>query len=1146
MQIKLFISLFLFIFLSFLSAKTYQQRIIPNAWQLIGVNGFHKNINSQFGFVGDGSYATLKDTNDSDDNTTYDRTSTNTINTVATPDTGDVTKSTLGIKILKNITPSLSEIQINFKYNVKDDAKYLNTMYLSSSMTKSKPNIKIEYQSDYEGEEFYIDIADGNTYKGTFSSASTYDNPQVLLMNSTKEYTKISDIFDMNISDNDITDLDNFDVTGAQMSLLSAFPDANLTIFKWNSGDQIWSVYRSDSSVNDFLELEAGQAYWVKIDSEDSIAPGMILGEGKILSSATYDSLADRKWNMLSFNDSYLIDNSSAIFIDENAYNTSGLAIRRSIFINDIIKVPTNISNSNIKVSAYINNYAQVLDMNGTSHWSIRAYPASYPSNGIVLVSDENIEVNATAATQNLFKSIANDDLTTSFYQSLTQMDANADYTMLTSQQLDEYMLALKINKEALLDLPNNGKRKGKLEVTYVGKSAFDIDISAENNIADIALAIEIEMTNNLTIDGIAGVVAFDSDFDGVGDSVILSATDRFLVKDATFAKTYQFSSSGVAETAYISSGVSLVTFSTAANIDTTVANINAIEASTKVSAYVVDKNNSLLMITSDTYRDISILEAANSSQFNIDFYENNNSTKGAVRDIFRIKDLASAPIFDFSEGNVTNWTIAEASITSGANFEGVPQSTLCLSEDLKYMAFQTDDYTIDSPAYDLAELSAPSDGLVIESIFSGVLQDNYIQWQNSDLTMDPQLYNNSDNFNLQKLDRTKGYWVYLATKTANPISISGVSISGGVEQNFDNNFTYAKYEVGEVSNFFDKALSVTVNGLDTSTSGNVYRAEFIIDGKKNALNREGISTVFTSNLNSFETDGLFVREYPSLNKAMQVRVYDGLNNRYTYDISTFNAIKPEVPTVGHLLHPTTNVDYLTISVSGGSTIKIFDGNISDYSAHHNINLIVSSDELSTYAGDYIFNPASSDEVMYATASKPYYDFRVIVANDDDLWSNMRRVFYAPVHKGTHILADTDVVRTDYDSEPVAFNTTGTSHYDWVDGNGDPIDSGVQLRVDDNDTTSNNTNLVMAYYPRNVTIDSSVPATAYLSDDNATVGQLGIITYAPDYVGDVFYIYHSVDEKLYYGVFPASGANDTNATMYPLNLIDSEQSFTKP
>ncbi len=1140
MRIKRFIFLFL-AFFSVINAKTYQVEITPNVWQLVGVNGFHKDSSSQVGFISNGSYATLKDTNDTDDNMTYDRNSSNALNTISTPDTGDVTLSTLGIKILNGVYPKLSAVQINYQYKLKDDALSLYTMYVTSAGTRAKPNIKIEYQSDYEGEPFYISTGDGNTYVGTFSSASTYDKPQLLTLNAVKSYTKITEIFDMNLSDNNLSGLDTFDPGGSEMTKLSAYPDTNLTIFSWSSADQQWNFYRSGSGVSDFTEMEAGRGYWVKLNTNKNTTPGMILGEGGIQGSSTFQSMTDRRWNLLSFDDSYLVDNSSAIFVDSTAYNTSGISIRRGIFHHDIITVPTSICNSDINVSAYINNAIQIMDSNGSSHWNLRAYPATYPASGILLMSDENIDVNATTATINLYKTVGDSTLTTSFFPSLTSETPSTTYTMLTTQQIDEYMLAVKINRDLLLDLPNDGLRKGKLEVGYIDGNTFSIDISAEATFSDIAAAISTDMLANVPNSGDAGAVAIDTDFDGTEDTVVIASTARFTLKDATFVRTYEFLSNGTATMAYVYSDNGFNAFtSVAGDLASTVANINLKEPLSGVSGYVIDGTNDRFMLVSDSFREFNIIEGEADNQYNIISYDNNATVFGAVREVFTIPQLSAGPLFTFSEGNVTNWTIDAASLTSGAVTIGVPKSVSPINDNLNYMAQQVDDFTVDSPAYDLADLD-----LTVENVYGGQLQGGYIYWQSSDLTMDPSIYNKSENFSLHKMNRNRGYWAYLATKAASTISIDSISYSGSIDHFMDNNFTYAKNATGSVSNYFDQTMTVNVDGLDAATSSSVYRAELIIDGKKNALVRQGASSLFVSNLNSFESDGIEVREYPALNKTMQIRVYDGFNNRETFDITNFNTTKPGTPTVAHLIHPTSHIDYLTISLSSGSVIKIFDGNISDYSGYQENNLLVSSDTLTQYSGKYVYNPASNTDVGYGTVGKPYYDLRVIIANSDDLWSDMRRVFWAPVYKGTHILSDDDTPFTDYDSSPVAYSVLGDNPYDWVDGNNDPIDSGVQLRTDDNDTLVDTT-LTMAYKPKNVTIDTSIPYTAYLSDNNATDGQLGIITYASEYQGTVFYIYHKENDKLYYGVFPGNGVNDTNATMYPLTEIDTDQTFSKP
>ena len=1139
MKIK-HIALFVLTLFSVIHAKTYQVEITPNVWQLIGVNGFHKDSASQVGFISNGSYATLKDTNDSADLMTYDRNSSNAINTINTPDTGDVTLSTLGIKIFNGVYPQLTDLRINYEYHIKDEDLSLYTMYLTSAGTNAKPNIKIEYQSDYEGSPFYISTGDGNTYVGTFSSASTYDKPQLLTLNTIKSYTKITEIFDMNISDNDLNNLDNFDPSGVEMTKLNNYPDANLTIYAWDSSGQQWNFYRSGSGFGDFTELEAGRAYWVKLDISEDVKPGMILGEGEILGGTTYQDKTDRRWNLLSFNDSYLVDNASALFIDHSAFQDSGIAIRRGVFVNDIIRVPVEICDSDINVSAFINNALSLSDRNGTSHWNLRAYPATYPASGVVVVSDENIDVNATTATLGLYKSIGDDTLTTSDYPSLTSETSDASYSMITTQQLNEYMFAIKVNQDLVLNLANDGLRKGKLEVRYVNGNTFYIDISAEATLEDIAAKIGTDMLANVPNSGNAGAVAVDMDFDGNSETIIIASTGRFSLKDATFVRTYQYLSKGTNSTAYVYSSNGFNAFTTVANdVVSTAANINAEEGGSGVSAYVIDGANNRLMLVSDSYREFNIIEGETDSQFNIITYDANESIYGAVREIYTIPQMAAGFIPVFDEGNTTLWTVDASDITAGTVSVGVPVSVAPLNDNLGYMAQQVDDYTVDSPAYELADL-----GLMIETIYGGTLFNEYVYWQSSDLTMDPSLYNNSDNFNLQKLNRNRGYWVYLANKSSNTISIDTMDYAGSIDHFMDNNFSYTKEAIGSVSNYFDETISLEIDGLDT-TSSSVYRAEMIIDGKKNTLVRQGYSSTFISNLNSFETDGIEVREYPALNKTMQIRLYDGLNNRYTFDITNFNTTKPGVATVGHLVHPTTHVDYLTFVLNSGSVIKVFDGNISDYYGYQENNLLISSSTLSKYGTKYIYNPASSTDISFGTASKPYYDLRVIVANSDNLWSDMRRIFYAPVYKGTHILSDVDTNSTDYDSSPIAYSVSGDAPYKWVDGNGDPVDSGVQLRTDDTNS-SVTTTLTMSYKPKNVTINTTIPYTAYLSDNNATDGQLGVITYASEYEGTVFYIYHKEDDKLYYGVFPGNGVNDSNTTMYILNEIDTDQTFTKP
>jgi hypothetical protein len=1140
-------------------AKTYQHQVQPRTWTLIGVNGYHKNNTSVATtstldecVAAPSTCITIKDTNDTDDNTTYEHNLTEYLS-VSYPNQGLEKNSTIGLKLLRLNGISISSVTLHYQKREKNTTKAMLAMFVSSFHDRSIPNVKIEFQEDYEGKPFLMTFDSGANYKGVFSSTHSHDKPAILTTNSSATYRKVEDIFDANTDDNNIshldflnpfdqanqaTGLDGKQTTGGRQSL----GDNNLTMYRWNSTLQQWQffVYKAGSLlISDFTKVTAGQAYWTYFDAGEDTNGAFLLGQNEINASGYYaatgtleespnDAMAQRQWNLLSFNESEIIKSSTGIFVNHAAYETVGFKIRRGINIHEEITIPANLCNSEINISAYINNTALVNERNGSNDWNVRAYPADFPDKGIFIVSNDMIDVNISTVN---VQSASGATLTDSQLN-----DYNSTIKLYKTSPLDEHILACRVNEELMFNTPS-ADRKGRI-VGIMLSEQYDVNISRMSDMNDSASLLTSALQNK-DGDGTSQVYSIDTNFDGNTDTLLMASSENFTVQDSTFVRVYEYDGSAGAYTTRIHGSNGFSSFTSDNSIDTTVTNINAIANVTRVVAYKVNKSKNRIITVSDNKIDARIIEDNTISQFTAVDFDKNESTLGAISKVYSGFDLATAVLREFNSTAVGAWDILESQIVSGDQNTGVPYIINAMTDDLRYSPISVREYPLSTPLYDFAETST----LDVEQLISGYSYGPDIFWRYTEITFDPSTWREkADALTLFRVGERNGHWLYLNTKTStNPITYSSDLFTGSMVQTFDNNFTYRSNEIGKVHNSIDKTFMVNIAGLTdatTLTDGSSSTVEAKIAGKKYHMTKVG-STTYSLDLNGFQLEGLNDREFPSLEMGIEITAVDGYSSRKK-SIYHLDNVKPIAPTYYYINDFNSSSFMLDMNSTDLKYVKIFDGNISDLTVEQG-NIMVTSDSLDTNK-TYKINPARFSSITFGTSTNPINDLRVIGVDDNGSFSDMRRVLYAPVYKGSHILENNDTETTIYDTSPIAYNSTGEGFAQYVDGNGAAIDAGVQFLVNDGNSNDGNTSY-MSYNPHtSASLSGGVPNVVTINTENGD--EIGTIGYTTVYEGDVFYVYRQDDnlstQSIYYGVFPtASGALN-------LTAIDSNQTFIKP
>lgn len=1144
-----------------LAGKTFQTELKTGVWQMVGVNGYH-HVDGLALKSGPGpTYYTLTDTDDSDGNVTYDTTLSGASNNNS--DEGNRTYSTVGVQVIPGNDYGLATTSFNYKKRAKNSALSFRTMYVAME-TGSRPLVRIIYQSNYEGDPFYITFDGGLEYLGTFNLEKSYDNPGVfgvaVDVDTNEAVNKIDEIIDMNLSDNNLSNLENFDVDKSSLfaagyngavaggrQTLSGY-DANLTVYRWDSENQKWLIYRSGNSVNqnELTTVTAGQSYWVKVSTSRDTVPGLILGTGHIDDNTTYSStgllqedtgsyLTYRKWNMLSYNDTCLRYTISGMFIHSDFYRNGSFLIRGP-YKDDYITILSNVTDSDLETAAYINNALAVMEANGSISWNMRAYPAaSADGNGIVVISDQLFEVNATADSEGNLTTLAGFSPSHSYELNVTGVGRDGDYHLVESP-LDEYVLAMEFNKDLLLDVGPT-YRQGRLYFTapLYNTAKYDINLSQAGS--------ELSLLNGVTseLPSIAGAFLIDRNLDDANDTILIGATTPFYLQDATYSRIYDYDPTGVATTVTLEGDAGDTTVTTGSTLTQMITNINALEGTTGISAFEINGSASRILLVTDSHRTFALREGGDQDQFYEVFDEGNETAMGAVKQIFGGLSLTDVPLREWNVSAMgTNWTLDRTALLSSDNNVGIPYNLKSKNDDLGYSPYWSEAFPVSNVLTTLrgVESSDFTAGRVRpEAIITGITRsDNTILWRQADLTMDPVNWKNDQfRFNLFNIEKERGYWTYLTSGGKNPLSISGTSFYGDIRYHFVNRFDINESNrTGEVLNYFNQVLDVTIKGLVDSTAieeNESYNVQLYIDGQVYGLTRNGTTDRFTITLNNRDIPQLEVVEEPASQVSLDLVVTDGQGYKITENIP-LDIVRPTPPVYSFREETSSLRGAMNVNCEYTSSIKILEGNVSDTEGDWNELVTTTEHDCSS---NLVFIPVDFDEIIYGTPDKPYYDLRLISVDDSDLYSDMRRVFYAPVYRSTHLLETNASITTD--AEPVYCENNGSNCQHWTDNGGSYTDSGIQLDAMDENVSS------LSYLPKMGTkLNTNL---VYTMDLNTSDGNLtGRVKFMPSYAGEVFYYYHSGVDQLFYGVFP--NGDRTGGSYYVPSPIENNQTFAKP
>ncbi|GHV03805.1 hypothetical protein AGMMS50229_03780 [Campylobacterota bacterium] len=1063
--------------------SAYQQPLTPGVWHLIGVNGFHAGIPIT-GFPAGTLDITIIDTNDTDQNATWDTLADGSPQNQYTFNSGDEIRSTVGLRIVRGSDSLLDKAAINYEKRNKDTSQAMLGMFVASTGEGRRSDLAIYFQEDYKYQEFFAQFDGGLIYRGVFDPKFTIGSPAVLELAKDTTVAGIEEVFDRNLSDNNISLLDRFDMNCEQVNCSGIggrqklTPGDSITAYSWDPNGSLWKIYNSQSGSlsGSFDEFERGQAYWIKIETTSTDPVGLILARSDLDEISYADPNSNPHWKLLSFNNSYLRQTPSAIFVPDNA-TTFPIMIEDSFHANQIILGGTNEANLTI-----FNLKAYQLGFTGKSGWNIRAYPASNgTTNGAIVISDEDFFVSGGT-----FKSIGGREIAPGY---------DGDQT-----PVNEHIIAFKLGRD-LLDMT---PKLAKIEVGFVGGNPIAVDLSSVTADADILSAI------NSAIAGRGTATIIDSDFDDRNDTIVIAATSRVYVRDETFVRLFDYTP--VAGFSFSIRGNSEVSIDYKGTTAETVTAINAEKDATGVIAYNLYNNRVLL--SSITNRNFDLKELTQASRFRDGYIydETNQTVLGAVSETYSPIALASVALRE----------------------NGKPYKLPILTNDLNSIAQFSPDFPIGGALYKLQRTIGGIDNSSSpDVIVSGVTRTNdgnsTIMWRQADLTVPPsdQRVANS-RFNLYKLHKDRGYWVYMRNYGAQkPVTAQILKNENLLSYHYSNNFgSPASNETSPTFNQISLDISVKASGFEGLSTAQTDMPENVflhIDGNSYPMIKQGSAYQYNALLYGHDLPSLSERRFDAQPLGIGLYLTNGLGSSLIDSRLTVDNRKPRAPTYAFDDNVSGMFGRLAIDPLEATKIYIYDGNLSD--TGNNANHIYDG----THNAPFVLDMIGQPKVFFGTSMHPYYDLRIIGESANKLQSDTRRLYYAPIYKGSDI-----VTSPEHNATAIRFTGNGTSWQPVVEyGGTTPTNSGVQVVSLDGNRT------IVAYPQGNAELAGNLPHTMTIKIGGTDVAR---ISYTTAHANQLFYLDHNGSGKLGYGIFSSSPTPIT----YELNVIDSNQTIVDP
>ncbi len=566
-------------------------------------------------------------------------------------------------------------------------------MYLSTTGLATSSDINISYQSDLEGEMFYVKTvkSSGTTQHlyGYFNSAYGSANPYVLktIKTTSDKYTfKIRDIFDMNLSDNTGKDGQSGEIYdfsySSNISKLSSYD--KLKIFRLDGSLSGWESFFSNisDSANDFDSLVAGSGYWVYFSSTSSERngsnKGFVFGDGWINSDLYGNStiLSDKSnlggnaqnsngtyktsrqsghsllsgsdgWRMLSFPDGYIRHSPTGLILEINTISSSGKAEYTIYDELEKEKVFVRLYSANGNTDVNATEFAKSTNMaiaraidegNVSKSFNIRAFSSG--DGNVTLLSDKRFKI------ADLNSSSATDDVISKVW-TINKVSISSNLTTsIVSSKYGEYGLVVTVNNDG------EGNVSGSLHSAYTNKgkmsvndTSFNLTVSG-NRIKSLLSQVTTALGSNYK------ATILDLDLNDQNDSILIVGSSPFYVLDNTFTKVYRIDEKAN-RTVYFDKGddstetsISLTLSGDSNETKTVLTAINNALTDFDANSSTNSEINTSIFVTTinPDYRNFDIKEDGTGNIFT-KVYSSDPLALGSVTKVYSIDDLAKADI---------------------------------------------------------------------------------------------------------------------------------------------------------------------------------------------------------------------------------------------------------------------------------------------------------------------------------------------------------------------------------------------------------------------------------------------------------------------------------------------------------------------
>jgi|GEM_PF-5637610 len=970
------------------------------------------------------------------------------------------------------------------KYFVGDPKDTMFVKLEDSSGITSQ--LKIKFKEPLNGATFYLQYekADGSNserYSAVFTHDTSINEPIVA------EF--------VNLAESGLT-LEALEETKSVKEVIEnlngEFPiTSELRIYKYDGEWHYYSNKNSDEQ-NDFLDLQGGYGYWMKLDGNPTtgsdVSGELKLNDGYFKLDATnvdtyseyYKTILKDGWNLITTPDSTIRNSITAVKIDTSVSAIDGanttIEVMSSGKVKELNISDTTVTNS-LELARALNRELKELD--------VRAFNIS--SDGVLIISNNSFTLTETdsagtgiGAVETLFGELLTSDLNATAIKS----------------KIEGIGLLFKQNIVSDFNVTNyeevyiNGNVVGFREL---GSTAVDL--------GDL----------NITID-----TNFDGNFDE-NDTVAVISKNEFTAKELVTQRAYELdleylvdnwtadgnNSNDSNYTIHIQDTEILISNSDVAG-EEDIANlikdlINSKTANSGVKAYVVNsdltdkKADLFLALDKNINKPLRAYDQPINSSM---LLKPKSGFFGNIKGVYPLYSLVNSEVA--SDGNLSIPT----SINSPTTTE--------IRTDLKPVANSLS--AINRAGYDIAKILTAH-----TNTENGSIDWDYVNFN----VPDDKWFNNPDEqMDLMSFDKSKGYWFYLKESETpadtTPFAIVGEpSINLAFEHYYDNNnsITY---------NVFIASITIQVEYDDLTTKERV-EGYIEIAGKRFNLNKGTTGDEF-----SVDIQGYCVGE---LSNIQSIDIYFG-DGRGNFELKSvpLDRVKPEKPSLEIVnyddLDAILNIEKVLVGDENSSSIKKF--------IIYN-SFISSSDNREAFA---LSVDSSEEAITEATITDVFNNFKdvtlanaettlsVIGLDENELGlsyiSDIAKIDVVPLHCLSHKLTAEVGIES---KTPTKYDETCAEIED-----DDFTDGGVSFET-------YNAEGHLYYSPiENVVLErTEVPEIMFIGLEDEIVGR---IRFNHSHLGAKFYV--SYNGKLYKGEFSKGHENIENGTLYLLKGGDGD------